>query len=142
MRNFVSVIFIICSLVLIFGCSQAPPPLDSNGKSPDTVLMETYVLILEGKLDEAHQNFAPEYIKALITDNKSTFEEYCSNTSEWKVEWLKTTVMGNDYNKDLWRVRIFPDEGKGNENMAGIVQDMYIVDGSWKIVFWDHYPKS
>lgn len=127
---------------LIAGCSAEQPPLDSEGKTPQQVLMETYTLILEEKYTEAEKRFSPEFVKALITDNKSTFVEYCNNTKGWQREWLKTKLVGNDYNENLWRVKIIPDEGKGAHNGPGIVQDLYMIDGEWKIVFWQHYPKS
>ncbi len=50
--------------------------------------------------------------------------------------------MGNDYNDDLWRVKIIPDEGEGAGNRPGIVHDLYRIDGKWEIVFWNHYPKT
>ena len=128
--------------LLIFGCSESKPPVDSNGNTPQQVLMETYTLILNGKYDQAQNNFSPEFIEELITKNNSTFTEYCSNTDGWKVEWLKTKLVGNDYNDNMWRVKIIPDEGKGAENRPGIVQDLYLIDGVWKIVFWNHYPKT
>ncbi|KAA3636361.1 MAG: hypothetical protein DWP97_02935 [Calditrichaeota bacterium] len=136
------IILLIMVCALVVGCSEKKAPLDANGKSPEQVLMETYVDILYENYNKAELNFAPEYVKELITDNGSTFREYCKNTDGWKIEWLKTTLIGNDYNNDVWRVRIYPDEGKGKENRPGIVQDMHIIDGSWKIVFWNHYPES
>lgn len=105
-------------------------------------MMETYVQILEGKYEEAQNNFSPAFIEEFVTTKDTTFVEYCSMTKGWKVEWLKTKLMGNDYNDDVWRVKIIPDEGKGNMNGPGIVQDFYIIDGAWKIVFWGHYSKS
>ena len=104
--------------------------------------MDSYVLILERKHAEAEKNFSPAFIEELITSKNTTFVEYCSMTDGWKVEWLKTKLMGNEYNDDVWRVMIIPDEGKGKENRAGIVQDLSMIDDVWKIVFWGHYPKS
>ena len=131
-----------CVILLIISCSETKAPLDAHGKSPEQVLMETYIDIIYGNLDKAEQNFAPEFVKEIISDNGSTFYEYCQNTDGWRIEWLKTTLIGNEYNDNVWRVRIYPDEGKGKENRPGIVQDMHIIDGSWKVVFWNHYPKS
>ena len=64
------------------------------------------------------------------------------STEGWQASRLTTGLVGNDYNDDLWRVKIIPDEGKGKNNGPGIVQDLYMIDGVWKIVFWNHYPKS
>ncbi len=100
------------------------------------------MLILKGKYAEAQNNFSPEFIKEFVTTKNTTFVEYASNTNGWKVEWLKTKLVGNKYNDEMWRVKIIPDEGKGNRNGPGIVQDLYLIDGVWKIVFWNHYPKS
>ena len=36
----------------------------------------------------------------------------------------------------------YSDEGKGAGNGPGIVHDFYQIDGVWKIVFWNHYPKT
>ena len=142
MKRTYLIIAMLAGALLIFGCSENKPAVDSNGKTPQQVLMETYTLVLEGKYDEAKNNFSPAFIEELITKNNSTFAEYVSNTEGWKVEWLKTKLVGNDYNDNLWRVKIIPDEGKGANNGPGIVQDLYLIDGAWKIVFWNHYPKS
>lgn len=127
---------------LLASCSPTEAPVDSTGKTPQQVMMETYTMILEGKYTEAEKNFSPQFIEELITKNNSTFVEYCGNTTGWQISWLKTKVVGNDYNDKLWRVKIIPDEGKGKDNGPGIVQDLYIIDGKWQIVFWGHYPKS
>ena len=137
-RNFIAAVLI----TMFVGCATKEAPLDSQGKSPQQVLLETYTLIIEGNYSEAEANFSPSFIDELITKNKSTFIEYCGNAKDWKVEWLKTKVMGNDYNDNVWRVKIIPDEGKGSHNGPGIVQDLSIIDGMWKIVFWGHYKKS
>ena len=128
--------------LLLCSCGSSSPPADSNGDSPEGVIMKTYVAILEGDYELAKKNFSPEFIEELITKNGSTFEEYCENTEGWKREWLRVKVVGNDYNKDMWRVKVIPDEGKGAENRPGVVHDLYIIDGAWKIIFWNHYPKS
>ncbi len=132
-------------LVLFFfvvGCGATDAPKDSNGKTPQQVMMETYQLILEGKYEEAEANFSAEFIEEFITTKNTTFVDYSNTTNGWKREWLKTKLIGNDYNDNIWRVKIIPDEGKGKDNGPGIVQDFYLIDGVWKIVFWNHYPKS
>ncbi len=133
---------VLAAILFLAGCSVNEPPSDLNGKTPQQVLMDTYVLILDGKYAEAQKSFSPEFVETMITKNNMTFDEYCRNTNGWKVEWLKTERVGNKYNDEMWRVKIIPDEGKGNENGPGIVQDLYLIDGAWKIVFWNHYPKS
>ncbi len=142
MKTYYQIVIIALTALLAFGCTSKEAPVDSQGKTPQQVMMETYTLILEGNYSEAKKNFNPEFIDAVITKNNSTFEEYCKNTEGWKISWLKTKVKGNDYNDNLWRVKIIPDEGKGANNGPGVVQDLYIIEGKWKIVFWNHYPKS
>ena len=112
----------LAALVLLVGCGQKPP-VDAQGKSPQQVLLETYELILDGQYAQAQKNFSPQFIQTLITDNNSTFVEYCANTKGWQADWLKTKLMGNDYNDSLWRVKLIPDEGKGKHNGPGIVHD-------------------
>ncbi len=133
---------LLAAILFLMACSVKEPPKDSNGKTPQQVIMDTYLLILKGKYAEAQNNFSPEFIKEFVTTKNTTFVEYASNTNGWKVEWLKTKLVGNKYNDEMWRVKIIPDEGKGNRNGPGIVQDLYLIDGVWKIVFWNHYPKS
>ena len=129
-------------LFVLVGCGSQEAPKDANGKPPEQVMMQTYQFILAGKFDEAEANFSAEFIEEFITSKNTTFIDYNTNTKGWKPEWLKTKLMGNDYNDNVWRVKIIPDEGKGNENGPGIVQDLHLIDGVWKIVFWNHYPKS
>lgn len=130
-------------ILFLTACSTKEPPNDSNGETPSQVLMETYVLILNEKYEEAKNNFSPEFIETIVTKNNATFVEYARKyTKNWKVEWLKTKLVGNNYNDNVWRVKIIPDEGKGALNGPGIVQDFYIIDGAWKIVFWGDYPES
>ena len=142
MKNLYRAMLLLIAVFIMFGCGAKETPKDSNGLSPEQVLMNTYTLILDGKFEAAQKNFSPEFIEEMITKNKSTFVEYCKNTEGWKKEWLKTKLVGNDYNDNIWRVKIIPDEGKGANNRPGIVQDLHIIDGTWKIVFWGHYPKS
>lgn len=142
MKKTIVFFVLLVAVPFLAGCSEDKPPLDANGKRPEQVLMDTYVLILNDEYEAAKSNFSPEFIEELITKNNSTFGEYTRNTEGWKVEWLKTKLVGNDYNDNLWRVKIIPDEGKGANNRPGIVQDLYLIDGVWKIVFWNHYPKS
>ena len=133
---------LLAPIIFLIGCGVKEAPLDTNGRTPQQVMMDTYLLVLEGNYAEAQKNFSAEFINEFITTKNTTFVDYCSMTDGWKVEWLKTKLLGNDYNDNVWRVRIIPDEGKGKHNRAGIVQDLYLIDGVWKIVFWGHYPKS
>lgn len=126
----------------IVGCGTAQPPLDSQNRTPEQVMIATYTSILEDHYDEAIRNFSHEFITEFVTSKEISFEEYCQMTAGWQVEWLNTVLVGNDYNDDVWRVKIIPDEGKGKHNGPGVVQDLHIIDGEWKIVFWGHYPRS
>lgn len=128
--------------VVMLACESAKPPVDNNGQTPQDVLMNTYMSVLEGDYDSAMANFSDAYIEEMITKKHISVAEYFNNTREWKKEWLKVKLVGNKYNDALWRVKIIPDEGKGAENGPGVVQDLYMIDGSWKIVFWGHYPQT
>ncbi len=134
-------LIVVAALALLLGCSEKPPA-DSQGRTPQQVLLETYELILDGQYARAQENFSPQFIQTLITNNNSTFVDYCGNIKGWRSDWLKTKLIGNDYNDNLWRVKLIPDEGKGKHNRPGIVHDLYMVDGKWTIVFWGHYPKT
>lgn len=131
----------------MIGCSIKEAPLDSNGNTPQQVLLETYTLIAEGKYDVAKNNFSQDYIEEFISKKNLSFVEFHSNkqgidTRGWEVKWLKSNLMGNDYNNDVWRAEIIVDEGKGKNNRPGVVHDFYIIDDVWKIVFWGDYPRS
>ncbi len=133
--------FLFALFLLVTACSEQAPPLDKNGKSPDTVLLETYQLILNGKLNEAKVAFDPRLLQAVLPPtNPDTFESfYEKQTADWKRELLKTAVVGNDYSDAVWRVRIWNDDGTGS---AGAKQDLAIIDGEWKIVLWSDFSKS
>ncbi len=141
MRFIGTVFFLLAVMLPLHGCGPKPP-VDSQGKTPQQVLMETYTLILEGQYARAQKNFSPRFIEDLITRNNSTFIEYCRKTQGWRADWLRAKLIDNDYNDNLWRVQLFPDNGKSEENRSGIVHDLTIVDGRWTIVFWGHYSKS
>ena len=132
---------------LLSSCAPAEAPQDSNGKTPQHVLLETYVHIAEGNYDKARKNFSQAYLDGFVLKNGSTFVSFHSNpkgidTTGWETEWLQTELIGNDYNANVWRVQLIVDEGKGNSNRPGVVHDLHIVDEVWKIVFWGDYPKS
>ncbi|MGR8947454.1 MAG: hypothetical protein ACU84Q_05365 [Gammaproteobacteria bacterium] len=55
---------------------------------------------------------------------------------------LKTELVGNKYNPNVWPVRIRSKQGKGNENPAGAVHDLVRIDDSWLLVNWSDYPKG
>ena len=135
------------AVCFLIGCSEKEAPQDSNGKTPQQVLLETYTLIAESQFDKAKENFSPKYIKDFMTSKNMTFIEFHSNeqgidTRGWDVKWLKTNLVGNDYNDNVWRAKLIVDEGKGAHNRPGVVHDFHIIDGVWKIVFWGDYPKS
>ena len=128
--------------VFIWGCGTPEAPLDKNGNKPSDVLLTAYTAVVNKDFDSAKLHFSDAFIKELITDKNISFEKYCENATNWQVSWLKTKPMGNDYNDNVWRAKIIPDEGKGAENGPGIVHDFHLIDGVWKVVFWGHYPKS
>ena len=142
MRKIIQLFTVLATIFVLAACGTDAPPLDSNGKTPQQVLMDTYVLIVEGNFEAAEKNFSSQFLQEFVSSKQQTFAEYCRDTSGWKKEWLKTILVGNDYNDQVWRVKIIPDEGKGKEKGPGIVQDLHIIDGVWKVVFWGHYPKS
>lgn len=127
---------------LLFGCSADRPPVDSQGRTPQQVVTETYTLILEGQYARAESNFSPKFIDSLITNNNFTFIDYCSKTRGWRPDRLKTTLVGRAHNDDLWRVKLVSDDGSGSAARSGVVHDLYLVDGKWTIVFWGDYPKT
>lgn len=132
--------FLLALILFVTACGEQAPPLDKNDKSPDTVLLETYQLILDGKLIEAKATFDPRLLQAVLPPtNPDTFESfYQKQTAGWQRELLKTAVVGNDYSDAVWRVRIWNDDGTGS---AGAKQDLAIIDGEWRIVFWGDFPK-
>ncbi len=129
---------------IIFGCNSPSPAVDATGQLPQDVVMETYTFIIESNYDRALENFSEQYIEEFMTSRNITFRQYADRPRKegWKREWLRTKLVGNKYNRDVWRVEITPDEGKGKGNRATIVHDLYMIDGRWKIVFWGHYPKT
>ena len=132
---------------LLLGCSSQKAPIDRNGKTPQQVLLETYTLITQGKYVDAKKNFSDRYIEELITSKGRTFFDFHSDphgvdTRGWKIEWLKTNLIGNNYNDNVWRANLDVDAGKGKENPPGVVHDFHIIDGAWKIILWSVYPKS
>ena len=127
-------------LMLVAACGNEPPPTDAQGQSPDDVLLATYLKILGGDLAAAKQAFDPRLLKAVLPPtNPDTFESfYQKQTADWQPGLLRTKIVGNDYSAQVWRVRIWSDDGSGS---AGAVQDLALIDGEWKIVFWGDYPK-
>jgi len=135
------------AVTLLLGCAPKEAPLDANGKTPQQVLLETYTLITQGNYEDAKRNFSERYIEELITSKGRTFVDFHSDsrgidTREWKIEWLKTNLVGNDYNDNVWRANLDVDAGRGKGNPPGVVHDFYIIDGAWKIVLWSDYPGS
>ena len=133
---------LVVAAALLAGCQSAAPPPDVDGKLPQDVMLEVYTAVLEGRYADAEKRFSPAFVKTFMTDRNLSLEQYTEYTRGWKVEWLKTELVGNDYNDDLWRVRTTPDAGRGKSNPAGAVNDLYLIDGHWKVAFWDHFPKS
>jgi len=138
--RFKGAVLITLAAALLVGCTANRPPVDSQGKTPQQVVKETYTLILQGQYAQAQSNFSPKFIQALITNNNQTFIDYCAKTRGWHPDWLKARIVGGERNENLWRVKLIPDNGKGDH--PGIVHDLYMVDGKWTIVFWGHYAKT
>ena len=140
-------LLILLTISLFFGCSTKEAPTDANGKSPQQALLETYKLITQGDYEDAKKNFSERYIEELITSKGKTFIDFHRDphgidTRDWNIEWLKTNLVGNDYNDNVWRANLDVDAGKGKENPPGVVHDFHLIDGVWKIILWSDYPKS
>ena len=138
---------VIIASFMFLGCGKKEAPIDANGKTPQQVLLETYSLITQGEYETGMKNFSVQYIEELITSKDQTFVQFHSNpqgidTRNWKVEWLKSNLVGNDYNDNVWRANLDVDAGKGKDNPPGVVHDFHLIDGVWKIVLWSNYPKS
>ena len=67
---------------------------------------------------------------------------YQEQIAPWTQANLQTKVIGNDYNKEVWRVRVWSEDGKGAENPAGAQHDLAIIDGRWLLVNWSDFPKN
>ncbi|MGD2141321.1 MAG: hypothetical protein PVH25_13055, partial [Burkholderiales bacterium] len=129
-------------VMALAGCITQGPPVDSLGKTPQQVLEETYTLILQGQYARAQANFSPQFIRDLITNNNSTFIEYCARTRNWRPRGLKTTLLGNSFNDNLWRIKLTAVDGKDGQDRTDIIHDLYMVDGKWTIVFWGDYQHA
>ena len=132
-------------LVLLTGCaSDAPPPVDKNGKTPDAVVVDAYRQMFAGNFESARSHFDDRLINAIFPPtNPENFESFFKKQIvPWKMEQLKTVVEGTPYNDNVWRVNINIDAGKGKNNPGGAVHDLALIDGAWKFVFWGDYPKS
>ena len=47
---------LLAPIIFLIGCGVKEAPLDANGKTPQQVMMDTYVLILEENYAEAQKN--------------------------------------------------------------------------------------
>ena len=83
-------------ILFLTACSTKEPPNDSNGETHYQVLMETYVLILNEKYEEAKNNFSPEFIETIVTKNNATFVEYAR-------KYTKKLEGGVVKNKTGWK---------------------------------------
>lgn len=135
--------FLVLITLAALGCSSPPPPTDSAGNSPEATLKTAYELILAGDFADAEKHFDERLIKAVLPpthpDDFTSF--YKKQTENWKAERLQTELKGNDYNDNVWRVRIWSEEGRGKDNTPGAMQDLAQINGVWKIVFWGDYEK-
>jgi len=137
-----SVLVALAMAALMAGCDGEQPPVDSQGKTPQQVVKETYALILQGQYDRARGNFSPKFIQELITNNNRTFIDYCASTRGWRPDRLKTKLLGKAYDEDLWHVKLIPGDDNAKTESAGVVHDLYRINGKWTIVFWGDYPKT
>lgn len=147
MARYLQYLIVLIVLVLVTGCAGKKAPLDANNRTPAQVLLETYQLIVQGDYAAAERNFSARYVEELITSKGSDFVAFHQNPNgidvrAWQVAWLKSELVGNDYNDNVWRAKIIVDAGKGKENPPGVVHDFHLIDGVWKIVLWSDYPKS
>ena len=142
MRFSGSILATLAMVALLGGCNADRPPVDSRGKTPQQVVKETYALILEGQYAQARSNFSAKFIQELITNNDRTFIDYCASTKGWRPDRLKTQLIGKAYDGDLWRVKLIPGDDNEKTDRAGVVHDLYMINGNWTIVFWGDYPNT
>lgn len=129
---------------ILMGCSQTPPPTDSAGSTPEAAVMTAYKLMFAGDYEAAEALFDKRLTAAIFT---STYPEnfegfYKKQIEPWTQANLKTELIGNKYNPDVWRVSIWSEDGKGKENHPGAVHDLAQIDGKWFFVNWSDYPKG
>lgn len=139
------------TFIFTAGCSKEQPPLDSNGKTPQQALIDTYTLMIEGKYEEAEKGFEPDFIETFATKKGKTFEEYCQErVDKWPVEGLTAEIndhFRNKFNPEMWLVNIKPvitdpSVDENDPQRFARNEDLLIIDGAWKIVFGnDHPPK-
>ena len=127
---------------VLAGCNGEKPPADSLGRTPQQVVKETYALMIEGQYARARSNFSAKFIQELITKNDRTFIDYCASTNGWRPDRLRTELVGKAYEADMWRVKLMPGDDNGQVDRAGVVHDLYMINGKWTIVFWGDYPKT
>jgi len=140
----------ILMVVILFlsACNEVKQaPLDTQGLTPEQVMFKIFVLITKGYYEEAETHYSKQYINEFMTKKNISFKEYHENsrgidTRGWLQQTLRTEPVGNNYNKDVWRVNLNVDEGKGKSNPVGVVHDFYLINGFWKVVFWGDYPRT
>ena len=142
MRFSGSILATLAMVALLGGCNVDRPPVDSRGKTPQQVVKETYALILAGQYALARSNFSARFIHELITNNDRTFIDYCASTKGWRPDKLKAELVGKAYDENLWRVKLIPGDDNEKADRAGVVHDLYMIDGKWTIVFWGDYPNT
>jgi len=133
--------------LLLVACNKEPQaPLDSDGLTPEQVILNIFTLIIKEDFEGAKNHYSKKYIYEFMTQKNISFEDFHKNprgidTRGWQVKNLKTEALGNHYNVNVWRAGLIVDEGKGKSNPPGAVHDFYLIDGTWKVVFWGDFPK-
>ena len=135
---------ILISLTVAACGKNAPPPTDSAGQTPEQVVMKAYEFMFSGDFEGAKALFDERLIKAIFppTHPQGFTGHYQEQIEPWTLANLKTKIIGNNYNDDVWRVRIWSEDGKGAENPAGAQHDLAIINGRWLLVNWSDFPKS
>ncbi len=104
-------------------------------------MMIAYEAAMTGDWQPMQILVSPSYLEA-INPNDLPFEtamDQYETLSTWTRTNLRTQLVGNDIHPEMWRVRIYSDDGLGASNPAGIVHDLVMIDGEWRIVFWGDY---
>ncbi len=128
----------------LIACSQTPPPTDNTGNTPEAVVLNAYTLMFEGNYDAAEALFDKRLTASIFTPtHPENFESFYTKQIEpWTQANLRTKLIGNKYNPNVWRVRIWSEDGRGDENHPGAVHDLAQIDGKWFFVNWSDYPKG
>ena len=125
-------------------CGKVAPPVDSAQQTPEQVVMKTYELMFKGDFEAAKAMFDQRLLNAVFpsTHPQGFAGHYQEQIAPWTQANLQTKVIGNDYNKEVWRARVWSEDDKGAEDPAGAQHDLAIIDGRWLLVNWSDFPKN